>query len=258
MTTAVDFVAQSLLSLQDKVMWEVAMDTPSQVGDSPDDEQDEPLGPREAAYLLERTRREAQHRLSSDTPVLSVLSALVVLAVYGSIWSSSRGHDPYEGPSLTVIGVVYIVVAAAVLVSVAVYVRATSGVSGRSRLEARWLAVPVAFAVVGVYVFDGALRYDGFSAAIVYGVFDAAAPWLVLGAVMAGYAAGRQDRWKLIGGLSMVVVGTGSAFAGPADAWGVLAVGGCLLLLAQAVLRFRWHRTGILPSSPATAGSRTT
>ncbi len=226
------------------------------VNEAPDGA-DDLLGPREAANLLERTRREAQRSLNSDTPLLSVFSALVVLAVYGSIWSSSRGQNPYQGPSLSVIGVVYIVVAVAALVAVAVYVRATSGVSGRSRREARWLAIPFAFAVVGVYVFDGALRYDGFSAAIVYGVFDAAAPWLVVGAVMAGHAAATQDRWKLAGGIAMIVVGTGSAFAGPADVWGALAVGGCLLLLAQGVLRFRWNRAGTLQRSTAWGGSPT-
>jgi hypothetical protein len=207
------------------------------------------LDPREAAGLLERTQREAQRKLTSDKPVLSVFSALVVLATYGSIWSSSRGHHPYTGPSLDVVGVVYILVAVAALVSISVYVRATAGVSGRSRQEARTMAIPFVLAVVGVYVFDGALRYDGFSASLVYGVFDAAAPWLVVGAVLAGHAAAKEDWWKLAGAIAMIVVAAGSAFAGPADVWGVLAVAGCLLLLTQGVLRFRWERAGSIARS---------
>jgi hypothetical protein len=153
-----------------------------------------------------------------------------------------------------VIGIVYILVAVACLVSVAVYFRATAGVSGRSRRDARIQAIPFVFAVTGVYVFDGALKYDGFNASIVYGVFDAAAPWLVVGAVLAGYAAGKEDWWKLAGAIGMIVVGAGSAFAGPANVWGVLAVCGCLLLLAQGVLRFVVARQGsaggaaVLPS----------
>ena len=202
------------------------------------------LDPREAAGLLERTQREARRKLTRDTPVLSVFSALVVLAVYGAIWSSSRGHHPYSGPSLNVVGLVYILVAVAALASAAVYVRATAGVSGRSRQEARTMAIPFVFAVVGVYVFDGALKYDGFGPTIVYGVFDAAAPWLVVGAVLAGHAAAKEDWWKLAGGTAMIVAAAGSAFAGPAGVWGVLGVCGCLLLLAQAVLRFRWARIG--------------
>ncbi len=209
------------------------------------------LSPREAAGLLERTQREARRKLTSDTPLLSVFSALVVLAIYGAIWSSSRGQHPYQGPSLNVVGLVYILVAVAALASVSVYVRATAGVSGRSRREARTMAIPSVFAIVGVYVFDGALRYDGFSPAVVYGVFDAAAPWLVVGAVLAGHAAAKEDWWKLAGAIAMIVAAAGSAFAGPANVWGVLAVCGCLLLLAQGVLRFRWQRTASIARSTA-------
>jgi hypothetical protein len=212
------------------------------------------LDPREAASMLERTRHETQRKLTSDKWLLSVFSALVVLAIYGAIWSSSRGHHPYTGPSLDAIGLVYILVAVAALVSVSVYLRATAGISGRSRQEARTMAIPFVFAVVGVYVFDGALKYDGFSPAIVYGVFDAAAPWLVVGAVLAGHAAAKQDWWKLTGAIAMIVVAAGGAFAGPANVWGVLAVSGCLLLLAQGVLRFRWERSGSIARSTAAPG----
>jgi len=213
---------------------------------------DEWLDPREAAGLMERTQRQAQRQLTSDRPVLSVFSALVVLAIYGAIWSSSRDHHPYTGPSLNVVGLVYILVAVAALASVSVYLRATAGVSGRSRRQARTTAIPFVIAVVGVYVFDGALKYDGFGPAIVYGVFDAAAPWLVVGAVLAGHAAAKQDWWKLTGGCAMIVVAAGAAFAGPANVWGVLAVCGCLLLLAQGAVRFRSGRPGSMAPSTAT------
>ena len=49
----------------------------------------------------------------------------------------------------------------------------------------------------------------------------------------------------------MIVVAAGSAFAGPANVWGVLAVCGCLLLVAQGVLRFRWQRTASIGRSTA-------
>ncbi|MDQ6876029.1 MAG: hypothetical protein M3042_13340 [Actinomycetota bacterium] len=201
------------------------------------------LDPREAASLLERTQRDAQRKLTSDKPVLSVFSALVVLAAYGSIWSSSRGHHPYTGPSLDAVGLVYIVVAVAALASVSVYLRARAGVSGRSRQEARTMAIPLVVAVVGVYVFDGALKYDGFSPSLVYGVFVAAAPWLVVGAVLAGYAAAKEDWWKLAAAIAMIVIAAGGAFAGPANVWGVLAISGFLLLLAQGVVRLQGGRT---------------
>ncbi len=224
------------------------------VNDTAAADADDWLDPRDAAGLLNDAQRAAARKLSSDKPLLSVFSALVVLATYGAIWSSSRGHHPYRGPSLDVVGLVYILVAVSALVTVSVYLRATAGVTGRSRQDARAMAIPVVVAMVGVYTFDGALKYDGFNASVVYGVFDAAAPWLVVGAVLAGYAAAKEDWWKLTGSLAMIVVATGSAFAGPANVWGVLAVGGCSLLLGQAALRFWWARsgsTGRLPLLPS-------
>ena len=144
-----------------------------------------------------------QRKLSSDKPLLSVFSALVVLATYGAIWSSSRGHHPYRGPSLDVVGLVYILVAVSALVT-------RLGLPPRHRRRHRALAAGrprpwrsrSSFAMFGVYTFDGALKYDGFNASVVYGVFDAAAPWLVVGAVLAGYAAAKEDWWKLTGPLA--------------------------------------------------------
>ena len=46
---------------------------------------------------------------------------------------------------------------------------------------------------LAVYVFNGALHADGFGSNLVYGVFDAAGPWLVVGTGMAALAAGREQ-----------------------------------------------------------------
>jgi hypothetical protein len=220
-------------------------------------EGNDPLDPRQAAGLLRETQRAARHQFTYETPLLSLANALIVLVIYGAIWSSSRGHHPYRGPSLGVIGAVYIMVAVIIVVSVTIYVRARAGISGPSRREERITAIPLIASMVGVYVFDGALKYDGFSVAIVYGVFDAAAPWLVVGAVLAGLGAAKEDWWKLGAGIVVIAIGVGSVFAGPVNVWGVLAVSGCLLFLGQAVLRFIWSRPGptgrtpVLPSSVA-------
>jgi hypothetical protein len=115
--------------------------------------------------------------------------------------------------------------------------RATTGVSGRSRREQRITTAPIAVAWVAVYVFMGALHYDGFSNAIVYGVFDAAAPWVVVGAAVAGGAAARED-WVLFGtAVAIISVGTASVFAEPIGAWGVLALAGGIGLGAKAVVQ---------------------
>jgi hypothetical protein len=204
--------------------------------------QDNPLDPQEAADLLKRAQRQAHRQFTHETPLLSLAQAFVMLTVYGSIWLSVRGQHPYRGPSLGVVGYVYITVAVLILVCVASYTRATAGIRGRSRRDERIAAIPLLASIVGVYVFVGALRYDGFSNAIVYGVVDAAAPWIVVGAVLAGLAAAKEDWWKMGAALAVILIGTGSSFAGPIDVWAVLATCGCLIFLGQAVLRFKWSR----------------
>jgi hypothetical protein len=226
------------------------MDPARDVNEAVPTDGEDSLDPREAASLMQEAQQQARRRFTHQTPLLSMASALTMLVVYGAIWSSSRGHHPYRGPSLGVIGVVYIVVAAIILVSVTMYVRANAGISGPSRREERITAIPLVASIVGVYVFDGALRYDGFSVAIVYGVFDAAAPWLVVGAVLAALAAAKEDWWKLGAAVAVIAIGVGSVFAGPVNVWGVLAVCGCLLFLGQAVLRFLWSRPASTRSNP--------
>jgi hypothetical protein len=200
-------------------------------------EAEEVLDPRTAAVLLDKTSREARRQFDGRPPVMSAFSALVVLVVYGAIWFSARGQHPYRGPSLDVVGIVYIVIAVSACATVATYFRATAGVSGTSRREDRVLAIPMIAALVGFYTFLGALAYDGFSHAVVYGVVDAAGPWLVAGAVLSAIGAAREDWWQLAGGVGLIVAGAGAAFAGPIDVWGLLALAGCVLLLAQGVVR---------------------
>jgi hypothetical protein len=108
---------------------------------------------------------------------------------------------------------------------------------GRSREDAiRGLAIGVPW--IAVYVFDGALKANGFGPAIVYGVFDAAAPWLVVGAAFAALAAGREQWGEMAQGLTVLVIGTAAAFFGPAGSWGVLAVAGFVGLLVLGVSQY--------------------
>jgi hypothetical protein len=195
------------------------------------------LGPLEAAALLEQTQRQARRQLEPQKPWVILVQAGVVLAVYGAIWLSVRDQDPYRGPSLAVIGLVYGIVAVSILLSVVTLRRAHAGVSGRSRREDRNMALPLVVAWVAVYVFMGALQHDGAGQGIVYGVVDAAGPWLMVGAALGGVAAVRED-WMLFGSaVAVVAVGIAGAFAGPNDVWGVLAVAGCAGLLAKAAFQ---------------------
>ncbi len=195
------------------------------------------LDPREAAALLEQTQWRARRQLSRHAPLPLLVGAVIVLGCYGSIWLSVRGQHPYVGPSLGVVAFVYTLVVVGAVTTTTMYKRSVTGVSGRSRREDKIAAIPVVLAFVSVYVFMSALAYDGFSHAVVYGVFDAAAPWMVVGTAMAAAAAAREEWLKLAGATAIVVVGTASAFTGPINVWGVLAVGGCVGLMVAAVVQ---------------------
>jgi hypothetical protein len=57
------------------------------------------LDPREAATLLDQTRRQAQRQFDFRPPLLMLLGAVAVLVAYGSVWLSVRGQHPYTGPT---------------------------------------------------------------------------------------------------------------------------------------------------------------
>jgi hypothetical protein len=206
--------------------------TPPAAGD------DDHFDPSDAADLLVSTRRKARRGFEQTTPLGYLFAAVVVGAAYGALWLSVRHQDPYVGPSLAVIGWVYGIVVVSVVVSTTAYRRATRGVRGPSRREdaIRGLAIGVPW--IAVFVFDGALKANGFSNAIVYGVFDAAAPWLVVGAAFAALSAGREQWGEMAQGFTVLVIGTTAAFFGPAGVWGVLAVAGSVGLLVIGVSKY--------------------
>src|SRR5690349_10855935 len=114
--------------------------------------------PREAAALLDQTRRQARRQFEPAQPWLLAIRAVLVLAALGTVWLSVRGQHPYKGPG----GSALLVVAAFVIINftatVAVRARATAGVRGKSRftpaeiaiLAASWIAPGVVMAALGV------------------------------------------------------------------------------------------------------------
>jgi hypothetical protein len=197
--------------------------------------------PRAAATLLKQTTRRAKRQFEFPSPLLSLIQAAAVLAAYGAVWLSVRGQNPYTGPSLTALAELYIFVAVAVIAASWDVRRATVGVSGPSTRQ-RWTrGVAFAAAYLSVYVLMGALRFDGFSTAIVYGIIPAAGPLIVVGAALAGDAAARED-WPVLGlAVAVIGVGAGSAFAGPSGVWGVAGVGICTVVVCRAIVQF-WLR----------------
>jgi hypothetical protein len=166
----------------------------------------------------------------------------VVFVGYGALWLSVRGQHPYQGPSGAATAVVYTAVIVVIAVSVPVVRRATAGVSGRSQQQMGAEGIAVAAAFIATGMFQGALQHDGASHAIVYGVFPAVAPLLVVGATLAGSAATRAD-WPIFGlALAVVSVGVGASFAGPAGAWAVAGTGLFIAVLDHAAANAWLHR----------------
>jgi hypothetical protein len=170
------------------------------------------------------------------------MGAVFVFVCYGLLWLSVRGQHPYEGPSLAVIGIVYLLVALAAIIGTRFYAHAMSGVTGPSKREERLRGISFAVPIAGFYTFLGALHHDGFSHGIVYGVVDASGPWIIAGAVLVAWGAAKEDWWKLGGGTGVVIVGTASAFFGPSNCWGILAVAGGIGFIGHAAAHRVWDR----------------
>jgi hypothetical protein len=194
--------------------------------------------PREAAALLDQTRRQARRQFEPAQPWLLAIRAVLVLAALGTVWLSVRGQHPYQGPG----GSALLIVAAFVIINytatVAVRRRATAGVSGKSRftpaeiaiLAAAWIAPGVVMVALGV-------TWDSQSGYLL------TVPLIVAGLAFAALMALRAD-WLSCGtGLAVAVTGAAGAAVGQAGAWAVTGVGLCLTLLGSAaVIAWRLHR----------------
>jgi hypothetical protein len=201
------------------------------------------LDPREAARLLDQTRRDARRQFNLSPPWISALMGAVILVAYGSLWLSTRGQHPYEGPSLGVVALVYVAVALALAVSVKVYRRATAGVSGPAtrQQQVEGVAILVSF-VLGSPVLQGALRHYGASNAIVYGVIPAAAPLIIVGTTALGIAASKADWALFAAALAVVIAGAVAAFVGPSGAWLAAGIGLFIALIGYAAVDASRHR----------------
>ncbi len=184
--------------------------------------------PEQAAALLDQTTQQARRKFQPSPPWLLVTRAVMVMAALGAIWLSVRGQNPYRGPTAADIPVLVAFIVVNFAATVAVRRRATAGLSGRSRFSQGEITVLVlAFAAAVVAMV-------GLGAA---GVNFATYPTSVLvipGLAWAVLMAARANWRGLATGLAIVVIGIVGAFAGPAGAWAVAAVGLCVMLLGSA------------------------
>jgi hypothetical protein len=203
----------------------------------------EPLDPRDAAKLLEQSRRDARRGFNVSPPLLSLLGAAVVLAVCGVVWLSVRGQHPYKGPTAPALVFLYGVLIAWIVVVVNFTKRATAGVSGRTIRQQRGEAATVVIALIAVSVFQGVLRSDGVGFGIVYGIYPITAQLIVLGALSAAGGAAREDWPRFIVSLAVVCVAAGSAFAGPVGVWLSDGIGCAAVVLISAAAKAFLART---------------
>jgi hypothetical protein len=205
------------------------------------------LDPREAAQLLAQTEQEAQRQFNLSPVWITAVMGAVILVAYGALWLSTRGQNPYRGPSMGVVGLVYAAVAIAIAAAVKVYRRATAGVSGPSvrQQQAEGIAILVSF-VLGSPVLQGAMKHYGAGDAIVYGVIPAAAPLIIVGTTVLGIAASKAD-WPQFGAaLAVVITGVVAAFVGPSAAWLAAGIGLFIAMVGYAAADGRQRRRVLL------------
>jgi hypothetical protein len=192
------------------------------------------LDPREAAKILEQTRRQARRQFDPQSVLAAVVGAGVFLFGYGAVWWSMHDQHVYSGPAGWSLAVLYGLIAVSAIVGGAALSRANAGVSGRARRQRQAQAAAVAAAGVGAWVIEGALRYRGVSFEIVYGVYGPTVPLVAMAAAAAGINAMRESWLQLGLCIAIIAVASLSTFFGPLGAWGLTGLGCCLVLLGYA------------------------
>ncbi len=203
----------------------------------------EGMDPRDAARLLEGTRRQAERDLDFDSPWLTLVAAVAVLAGFGAVWLSVRHQHPFKGPTAAGLSVLYALVAIRLATVAIAARRATAGVTGRSQQRRRAEAAAAAGALLAAYLLMGALAQAGLNHPVVYWMYGVTATLIVLGAFWAGRSATREDWPALAVSIAVALVAAGSALAGPRGMWLSDGVGLCVVLLAYTALQAWLIRT---------------
>lgn len=183
------------------------------------------LDPPEAARLLEQANRDAHRKLDVQPLLATAAGGLAVLVGYGGLWWSVRDQQPYTGPALGAIILMYGVIAGSVVVTATLYRRATAGVSGPTTRVRRVEGVALLLSILASPLIQGALKHYGASDSIVYGVIPAAAPLIIIGSTAMGIAASHDNRRQFGAALVAVVGGIVALWMGPHAAWAVAGIG---------------------------------
>ena len=204
------------------------------------DDSDE-LDPTAAAAILDQATRQAQREFDPTPPWRLVVMAFVALLAFGALWLSVLGQHPYTGPNALALVVTYVLVIGLIGISVSTTRRATAGVTGPSVRQRRTVIAAFVVVYIAVYVFMGALKYLGVSHAIVYGVYPAVGPLIIVGAAAAGLAAAKENWLDLGTSLAIVSAGAICAYAGPIGVWLAIGISVFVIVSARAAV-LAWRR----------------
>src|SRR3977135_1753075 len=93
------------------------------------------LDNREAAKILEQTRRQARRQFDPQSALAAVVGAGVFLFGYGAGWGSMHAQLVYSGPADWSLVVLYGLIAVSAIVGGVAISRANAGVSGRAQRQ---------------------------------------------------------------------------------------------------------------------------
>jgi hypothetical protein len=225
-------------------------DDPIRTGTGSGDTSDggENLGPQEAARLLGQASQQARRRFEPNPPLLSLFRAVVVLVAFGGLWLSVHDQHPYKGPNAVAIVVCYLAVAVALTATAGAMKKASAGITRKDRWALRAGGIVLGTSWVAAYVFMGALHAAGASNAIVYGLYPATGPLMIVGLASAAWAAARED-WRQLGtSLGVAMVAMLSAFGGPRNCWLFMGIGLAVAMAAAAVATLWAQRSAVAVS----------
>jgi hypothetical protein len=204
------------------------------------------FAPQEAASILGDASATARRRFEQNPPLLHLLRAVVVLVAFGGLWLSVRNQHPYKGPNPAAIVVCYLAVAIALTATAGAMKKANAGITRKDKKAMRASAVALGAAWIGAYVYMSALKAAGASNAIVYGMYPATGPLMIVGLAGAAWSAAREE-WRTFGTtLAVAIVAMLSAYGGPRESWLFMGIGLAAVMASAAVATVWQQRSAVV------------
>ena len=207
---------------------------------------DAAFAPQEAASILGDATLTARRRFEQNPPLLHLIRAVVVLVAFGALWLSVRNQHPYKGPNPLAIVICYVAVAVAIATTAGAMKRASAGITRKDKRAQQIAAVVIGTAWIAAYVFNGALEAWGASHAIVYGIYPATAPLMIVGLVAAAWSGAREEWRTFAATLAVAIVAMLSAYGGPRDSWMFMGIGVAAVMAAAAVATAWQQRSAVV------------